>query len=91
VRWFYLSFADDEGFRGACVVEALDELDAVLVAHEHGINPGGEVMLLPTPGNVPGPLPTYRLLSRAELGEGKTLGELQDAGFVPPEDARFVD
>lgn len=46
-RW-WLSFCDParpagQQFLGACIVEAVDEITAVKVAHALGINPGGEV------------------------------------------------
>jgi hypothetical protein len=90
MNWFYLSFASKTEFLGACVVEAADARDAVRVARERGINPGGEIFILPTPGNVQGPLPAYKLLTRAELGDAASLGELVDAGRLPPEDAAMV-
>jgi hypothetical protein len=90
MTWFYLSFASETGFLGACVVEAEDALNAVQVATACGINPGGEAMILPTPGNVPGPDPTYTLLTREQLGDGATLGELADVGLYPPRDAALL-
>jgi hypothetical protein len=45
--WWYLSFADDPGFLGACIVQAQDQLAAVSVAHNLRINPGGQVLMLP--------------------------------------------
>lgn len=86
-QWFYLSFADAERFLGACVVEAESAADAPKVARAHGINPGGDVLVIPSPDGTPGPHPTYRLLSRSELGAGATLGELRARGFQPPADA----
>ena len=43
---FYLSFADSR-FLGGAVVEAMNMLHAVTVSHQLGINPGGEVAILP--------------------------------------------
>jgi hypothetical protein len=89
--WFYLSFVSPEDvFLGACVVEAPDSTFAPLVAHTHGCNPGGQALVLHTPDNTPGPLAPYKLLSKAELGDGMTLGELRDCGAIPPEDAAIV-
>ena len=82
--WFYLSFASEHGFLGACVVEAADGPEALKIASERGINPGGQVMILPTPAGEMPPFPKYRLLSREELGEGATLGETQRMGLRPP-------
>tara|TARA_Y100000310_G_scaffold303340_1_gene341614 strand:- start:776 stop:1099 length:324 start_codon:yes stop_codon:yes gene_type:complete len=39
---WYLSFADDDGFRGAVFTIAYGFTDAVLKAAELGINPGGQ-------------------------------------------------
>jgi hypothetical protein len=41
--YFWLSFVGDEGFRGACIVEAPDMISAVSMAHRLGCNPGGQV------------------------------------------------
>ncbi len=40
---WYLSFAGDEGWRGAAYVEASSLEHAIRRAHELGCNPGGEV------------------------------------------------
>ena len=47
--WWWLSFADDsrpagQRFLGACLVQAVDIVDACKQAHRHGINPGGQVL-----------------------------------------------
>jgi hypothetical protein len=89
--WFYLSFADADRFLGACVVEAESAKEAPRVASAHGINPGGEVLIIPSPDGGPGPHPTYRLLSRSELGDGTaSMGELRERGIVPPDDVLVV-
>lgn len=47
--WYWLSFADDLGFRGVVILEA-DSFDGALTkSHRAGVNPGGEVQgfLLP--------------------------------------------
>jgi hypothetical protein len=41
--WFYLSFADEDGFRGACFVAGNNIGQAAHTAHVLGINPGGQV------------------------------------------------
>ena len=46
---WYISFATDEGFRGATVVEAVDAIEAVNVATSRGLNPGGEAAVLEVP------------------------------------------
>lgn len=69
--WWWLSFAAEDGFRGACVVRARGFLGATMIAHMLGISPGGEVKSL-------GPAPAHfepeagwanRLLTRAECEE----------------------
>lgn len=44
LRLFWLSFADDNGFRGAALVQGASLGDAVRRATALGINPGGEVL-----------------------------------------------
>jgi hypothetical protein len=51
---YYLSFADDDGWLGACLVRGADDGDVmanpdnpVSRAHQLGCNPGGEVMVMP--------------------------------------------
>lgn len=48
-EWWYLSFATDDGFRGAFIVEAIDILSAVGRVNQLGQNPGGQVMGVPLP------------------------------------------
>jgi hypothetical protein len=48
---FYISFATDAGFRGATVVEAANEANAVIVASRLGLNPGGEAAVLAIPAD----------------------------------------
>lgn len=43
MSWFYLSFASEEGFLGACYVQGDDLLHAVKRAWVVGANPGGQV------------------------------------------------
>lgn len=50
---WYLSFATEKGWLGACVVRGADDQagelspdNPVVVAHREGCNPGGEVMLI---------------------------------------------
>jgi hypothetical protein len=79
--WWYLSFAGEEGFRGACIVQAQDALAAVAVSHHLGINPHGEVMMLQTNEEVLADFPLAdrnRLLTEEELRQkhgAKTYGE----------------
>jgi hypothetical protein len=56
-RLWYLSFADESGWKGACIVPAAGILTAVLVCNRLGINPGGEVLAIPVPDHVAPLLP----------------------------------
>ena len=65
-RWWWLSFADphrarNDQFLGVAIVEAAGPITASLVAHDLGVNPGGEVAILPLK-----PEDRERLLSREE-------------------------
>lgn len=67
MKWWYLSFAED-GFKGACIVEAEDFLAAVEEAHRRKINPGGQVFGQPVPEDaVYDPSYRNRLLTREDL------------------------
>ena len=80
--WYYLSFARDGQFVGACMVEALSHEDAPRVAREHGISPGDDdVMVIPCSG--PGVLPPYRLWTGSALKAVAGLRELRREGAPP--------
>ena len=68
MTWWYLSFADDDGFLGGVYVEAESFLEAVTQADVHGANPGGEVLGAgPLPCG-PSPERAHRLLrTKAEV------------------------
>lgn len=63
---YYLSFADEDGFRGGVFIEAHGVVSAAEKASELGINPGGEVACW---GPVPPPVDSAmnRLLSKEEV------------------------
>ena len=67
LRWFYLSFADEQ-FRGAVIVEAQGFTHAIKLAHKLGINPGGQVMSheIPAGAKIPEEAKN-RLLSKSDL------------------------
>lgn len=67
---WYLSFAGDEGWRGAAYVEASSLEHAARRAHELGCNPGGEVFGGEVPDDVEVP-DAYRnrVLSLEDLRE----------------------
>lgn len=83
---FYLSFAGDDGFRGACYLRA--DADAgpmsadspVAVSHLRGCNPGGEVMVVALTEEVAALVPAEywdTLLSKDDL---EALGEIVEPG-----------
>jgi len=49
---FYLSFSDGR-FLGAIWTRALGSMHAIVRTHQLGINPGGEVMIVKIPADVP--------------------------------------
>jgi hypothetical protein len=68
--WWYLSFADDEGFLGVCWVKARGLIEATQIAYRLKINPGGEVLAIPLPNGIGEPPAdsAYRLYSdKAEI------------------------
>lgn len=50
--WWWLSFADDDGFLGAVLTQAKGFINAVQKTHDLGINPGGEVKAVQLPDNI---------------------------------------
>lgn len=79
--WWYLSFADEPGFLGACIVQAPDGLAAVSVSHNLQINPGGQVLILQANESILSKFPMAdrdRLLTEQELRQNhgaKSYGE----------------
>lgn len=61
---FYLSFADAQGFRGACFVDSSDHETALWAATKSGLNLGGEVKVVEVPAE---------LVDEATLFLGRTL------------------
>jgi threonine dehydrogenase-like Zn-dependent dehydrogenase len=82
---WYLSYADDDGFRGGLYLEAHGPASAALRANMEKLSPGGEVMVIgPVPADKIPPQNFWnRLLTREELQqadpdeEWKTLEELE--------------
>lgn len=72
-QWFWLSFADDAGFRGSAIVRAPSAMEAPLVAHQKQCHPGGECLMVEIPFQEDAsffhPKWTNRLLSLAECQE----------------------
>lgn len=70
LRWFYLSFAEDEKFNGAVVIKAHGIGDACMKCHQLGISPGGEVLGFPIPDDeLPSSQYHNRLLGREDVVE----------------------
>jgi hypothetical protein len=83
LSWYYLSFADDEKFRGGVIIEGFSDLDAVSRSHMCGLNPGGEVMMIPVPNvYIPPEKFRNRLLSKDDVFEmwpdAARLGDIED-------------
>ena len=80
--WWYLSFVGDDGWLGACCVEADSIQDAAHIAHKAGCNPGGEVLGLALAPEDPVPAAIqYKLITDTPMLE-LLLGEImqQPAG-----------
>ena len=68
--WWWLSFADPDGFRGVVITHAPDFISAVRSTHARRINPGGEVngWSMPDEAGLGDPAPRWRdrLLNKFE-------------------------
>lgn len=84
MAWYFLSFAKEKeqgGFLGGCVVQGADVKAAIENATLRGLNPGGEIAIFRCPKRGPEPIPTNRLLSRADLehyGGAVRVGDVDD-------------
>lgn len=70
--WYYMSFANNEEFLGALIIEADNEFDMMIKSHLSGHNPGGEIQFLTIPEEAIDKLPDKykdRLLTREEVEE----------------------
>lgn len=89
-HWYWLSFADEEGFHGACIVKAPSLLTAVPVAHIRGCKSHGQVLfgeLDHVAEAVFHPKWSYRLLSRAEAEQfDEELGKQPKTSSAKPKD-----
>ena len=97
---FWLSFADEDGFRGAAFVEAEDLIAAVRRAHLLGINPGGQVLGPAVPEDYDGYRVAYenrdRLIQKEQLcrlfPDATKVGDFEDEhGEVDLPDDDFAD
>ena len=73
--WWYLSFAGEARYLGACVVQGAGLVDAALNARMLRCNPGGEVLGAPIPE---GSLPPEHMRNRL-LGLGEILSTWPDS------------
>jgi len=64
-QWWWLSFADKDGFRGVAIVNAYGRMSAIQLAWNLHINPGGECAAVAL-GFEPAPQYQNRLLSKSE-------------------------
>lgn len=66
-KLWWLSFADEDGFKGVVILEAFGFADALTCATGAGLNPGGEVQaMLVDPADIPEAL-RNRLLKKPDL------------------------
>jgi hypothetical protein len=71
----YMSFADDTGWLGAVLTDdfevedpTLDVYKAIEIAHQRGVNPGGEVLTWLVESHlIPEGVPRWKLMSKEEL------------------------
>ena len=65
---WYLSYADDNGFRGGLYIQAFGPSNAALRANLQRLSPGGEVLIIGVPlEQYPDSRYWNRLLTRAEI------------------------
>lgn len=68
LSWWFLSYADDDGFRGGVIIQAHGQTEAVYLSSHRGISPGGEIRIIPIPDEfLPPDEYRNRLLTRPEL------------------------
>lgn len=49
--YWWISFADEKGFRGVIITEAVGFMTALQKTHRLGISPGGQVRGIPVPAD----------------------------------------
>lgn len=68
MAWWYLSFADTDGWRGGAFIKAHGPTEALYIAKRRGVSPGGEVCCVKCPDSeVPTEDYCHRLLTKAEI------------------------
>ena len=85
---WYLSYADEYGFRGGLYIEAHGPAEATYLSNHRGYSPGGEVITI-------GPLPAdhtpdrrffNRLLTKEEIQQANPDDEFKELGEFEAED-----
>jgi hypothetical protein len=77
MKALYLSFADDDGFKGVILVRTDDLMAALTTTHILGINPGGEVLSMGIPEQCVEDIPEDKFLKLLSLQELEQLfGEM---------------
>jgi hypothetical protein len=82
--WWWLSFADDNGFRGAAMVRGRGILSAVHEASRLGLNPGGDVAGLSLQDHEPPSEWVGRLLTREGVAVFNSLMSAEPVLPLPP-------
>lgn len=82
---WYISFATDEGFRGATVVEANNAEHALVVATERNLNPGGEAAIIEVPLEAEGEPDMQALLNKLLSKDEMMAMGGKSHGDCPPE------
>ena len=68
LRWWYLSFADEQAFRGAVLIQAKGPTTALKRCHDLKLSPRGQVYIVDIPEDkLPDEQWTYRVLGIEEL------------------------
>ena len=85
-QWHYCSFAGEEGFRGAVVLQAHGIIECAIRARSLGANPGGELLAVPIEDESILPPEQFRnrLLSKEEVqsiwSDAKSIREFEEEG-----------
>ena len=72
----WMSFSDNDGFKGVIVTKAFGLSHAIQKTHEMGINPSGEIMSDVIEADTVNPEDFDRLLSKVELIEAGYINKL---------------
>lgn len=78
LRWWYLSYAGEDGFHGAIVIRAHGMVEACYLSRHRNVSPGGQVWAVPIPDDrIPAPEYCNRLLQIPDIeaiwGKGKLM------------------